>query len=376
MLATAAATFTVVTTEMLPVGLLSPVGAGLGVSEGTAGLAVTLPGLAAAVTAPLFPVLAGRLDRRALLGALLALLAVANLVSALAPVFWVLLAARVAVGICLGGVWTVAAGLAHRLVPAPAVGRATAVVFSGIAVASVVGVPAGTLTGQLAGWRWGFAVVGALAALVAVVLTALLPPLPAGEPVRPPEMAALLRTRALRTGLLVVGALVTGHFAAYTYARPVLEGVDGITAGAISGLLLAYGVAGVVGNFAAGAVAARSPRRALRGIATALALAVPPLAVTSGSAALSVLLLLVWGLAYGGVSVSAQHWMVGAVPDGARAREAASGLFAGVFNTAIALGAGVGGASADAFGASGVPLLTGALSATALVLLLARPGTR
>ncbi|MFJ8308241.1 MULTISPECIES: MFS transporter [unclassified Streptomyces] len=184
-LVVAATTFSVVTTEMLPVGLLSPVAAALHVSEGTAGLTVTLPGLVAAVTAPLLPALAGRTDRRSLLVALVLLLALADLVSALAPAFAVLLAARLVVGVCIGGVWAIAVGLGHRLVPEAAVGRATAVIFSGIAVASVIGVPAGALTGELAGRRWGFGFVGLVAVVVAGLLAALLPPLPAEAAVRP-----------------------------------------------------------------------------------------------------------------------------------------------------------------------------------------------
>ncbi|MGW6454895.1 MFS transporter [Streptomyces sp. NPDC055078] len=371
--AVAVAIFTVVTTEMLPVGLLGPIGAGLEVSEGRAGLAVTLPGVVAAITAPLLPALAGRAGRRALLCGLLLLLAAANVVSALAPGMPVLLAARLVVGVCIGGVWAIAAGLGHRLMPGESAGRATAVIFSGIAVASVLGVPAGALIGDVADWRWGFAAVGALAAAVAGVLAALLPPLPAERAVRPKEMAALVRTPLLRTGLVAVALLVVGHFAAYTYVRPVLERVDGIAAGAISGLLLVYGVAGVAGNFLGGTVASRSPRRALVAIASVLAGTVALLAAAGGSVWLSVGLLVVWGLAYGGLSVSAQTWMVLAAPN---AREAASGLFAGVFNASIALGAGAGGAVMDRSGEVGVLLLGGALLGLSLLVLLtarARP---
>ncbi|MFI2210916.1 MFS transporter [Streptomyces sp. NPDC020141] len=357
-LALAAATFTVVTSEMLPVGLLSPIGAGLGVSEGTAGLAVTLPGLVAAVTAVLLPALAGRADRRALLCGLLLALAAANALSALAPGFGVLLAARLVVGVCIGGVWAVAAGLAHRLVPGASVGRATSVIFSGIAIASVAGIPAGALVGDLASWRWAFAAAGVLAAAVAAALAALLPPLPPEGTVRAREMAALLRTPAVRAGILVIALLVTGHFAAYTYVRPVLERVDGIAAGAISGLLLVYGVAGVVGNFLGGAVAARSPRRALITVSAVLAGAVGLLAAAEGSAWASAGLLVVWGLAYGGVSVSAQSWMGRAAPG---AREAGAGVFAGVFNVGIAVGAGVGGLLMDASGPTS-PLLLATLT--------------
>ncbi|MET7359468.1 MFS transporter [Streptomyces sp. NPDC005562] len=363
-LVVAAATFTVVTTEMLPVGLLTSVGSGLHVSDGTAGLAVTLPGVVAGLAAPLLPVAARRVDRRTVLAALMTLLAVANVVSALAPAFGVLLAARVLVGVCIGGVWAVAAGLGVRLAGEEGAGRATAVIFSGIAVASVLGVPAGTLLGELAGWRWGFAALAVLALAVAGLLVAVLPRLPAHGGMGPGAFRGLLRIGRLRAGLLAVTLLVTGHFAAYTYIRPVLERVPGIGAGLIGVLLLAYGTAGVVGNFAGGAVAARDPRRALLLICALLAAVVLLMVPAGGSPAASVAVLVVWGLAYGGVSVSAQNWVMAAAPD---AREAASALFAGVFNGAIALGAFTGGRVADGHGAGGVLWLGGGLAALALV---------
>ncbi|MBM7167925.1 MFS transporter [Streptomyces sp. G44] len=363
-LAVATATFSVVTTEMLPVGLLTSIGSGLRVTDGTAGLAVTLPGLVAALAALLLPVAVRRADRRTVLCALMALLAAANLASALAPAFGVLLVARVLVGVCIGGVWAIAAGLGVRLVREEAAGRATAVIFSGIAVASVLGVPAGTLLGELAGWRWAFAALAALSLAVAVLLATVLPALPAGEAVRIGAFARLLRVGRLRAGLLAVTLLVTGHFAAYTYVRPVLERVPGIGAGPISGLLLAYGTAGIVGNFAGGAVAARDPRRALLAICAGLGAVVLLLVPAGGSLLASAGLLMAWGLAYGGVSVSAQNWVMAAAP---HAREAASALFAAVFNVAIALGAFAGGRVADGRGADDVLWLGGGLAGLALI---------
>ncbi|WP_372345807.1 MFS transporter [Streptomyces sp. KL116D] len=363
-LALAAATFTVVTSEMLPVGLLSPLAEGLGRSEGAVGLAVTLPGIVAALAAPLLPPAVRRTGRRTVLVTLLVVLGAANLCCALAPNLPALLAARVLVGVCIGGVWAIAAGLAPRLVPAERAGRATAVVFSGIAVASVAGVPAGTLLGELAGWRWSFAVVGALAPGVAALLRAVLPPLPAARAVRPAALLVLLRARRVRQGLVVVLLLVTGHFAAYTYVRPLLERVPDLTPGLVSALLLAYGIAGIAGNFLGGTLAVRSA--ALGGVVLLL---VP----AGGSLLASAVLLLAWGAAYGGVSVAAQNWLAGAAP---AAREAVSGLFAGTFNCAIALGAFTGGLTFDASGAGGVLWLGGALALAATVVagLRLRPG--
>ncbi|WP_238782810.1 MFS transporter [Streptomyces monomycini] len=360
----AAATFTVVTSEMLPVGLLTPIGGGLGVTDGTAGLTLTVAGVVAALGAPVLTLAVGRADRRVVLCGLMAMLAAANLLAAWAPDFGVMLAARVLVGLGMGGVWALAAGLAVRLVAARSVAAATSLIFSGVAAASVLGVPMGTLIGQLGGWRAAFVVVGVLAALVTGALAVLLPPLPAEGAVRLGGVLRLFRDARVRTGLVVVALLVGGHFAAYTYVRPVLEEVSGVGPGVISTLLLVYGVAGVAGNFAGGAGAGRSPRGTLVVISAVLAgavLLVPVLGVgVPGAAAL----LAVWGLAYGGVSVSTQTWLMVVAPE---AREAASALFVAVFNAAIALGAFGGGRVADGWGISAVLWSGGALAVGALV---------
>ncbi|QUH05848.1 MFS transporter [Saccharopolyspora erythraea] len=365
MVAVALGTFTVVTSEMLPVGLLTPIGAALGVSEGTAGLTLTITGLVAAVSAPLLTPVLGRFDRRAVLVALMSLLAAANLLAAWSPGFAVMVVARVLVGVGMGAVWAIAAGIAVRLVPSRSVGAATSLVFSGIAVASVLGVPAGTYAGDLAGWRAAFVVIGALASVVVVAMLVLLPKLPAEQAMALRGVLALVRNPRMRTGLVLVGLVVTAHFAAYTYVRPALEELSGVGAGMIGTLLLAYGIAGVLGNFAAGAGSARSPRTTLVVISAVLAvtLLLVPLIGTSALAAGG--LLVVWGLAYGGVSVSTQTWVLASVPE---AREAGSALFVGVFNAVIALGALVGGQVMDTAGVGAVMHVGGALALAALAV--------
>ncbi|MBB5935722.1 MFS transporter [Streptomyces zagrosensis] len=355
--------FSVVTTEMLPVGLLTSIGSSLHISDGMAGLAMTLPGLVAAVAAPLLAVTIGRLDRKRVLCALMVLLIGANLLSAIAPTFSILLIARVLVGLSIGGVWSIAAGLAVRLVPERSVPAATSVIFSGIAVASVLGVPAGTLIGDLADWRAAFWVMAALALAILVAMVVLLPPLPANQSIRLRELPALLRNPTLRVGLITTALLVTGHFGAYTYIRPVLEEVSGVGSGLISTLLLVYGVAGIAGNFLAGARAGRDPRGTLMLLSALLTVAVVLIAVVGDSTPGVIVLLVVWGLAYGGVSVSAQGWMLRAAP---QAREVGSALFVSVFNLAIALGALLGGRAADGIAMPSVLWFGGALAVLAL----------
>lgn len=372
--AAAAGVFTLVTSEMLPVGILPAVAAEMGVTDGTVGLMVTAPGLVAAAASPLLMLAIGRLDRRIYLCLLMTLLAVANLVTAAAPSFPVLLGARLMVGLSIGGFWALAGSLAPRLVPPESVGRAMALIFGGVAAASVLGVPAGTLLGDLAGWRLTFVAAAALAAVVLVGLALSLPRLPATQPVRLASLPAVLRIEGVRVGILSTALLVTGHFAAYTFVNPILQQLSGIDAGLVSSLLLIYGVAGIVGNIVAGGAAVRDVRRTLIVIIAALSatLLLMPLLGTGPVGGIAMLVL--WGLSYGGVSVSLQTLIVKTAP---RATEAASSLFAGTFNLSIALGALIGGWTVDGVGPASVLWLGGGfVLLTAAVMVPARIAVR
>lgn len=370
-LAAGLATFCVVTTEMLPVGLLVPIAASLDVSVGRVGWLMVVPGLLAALCAPLVVIGARGIDRRRILCGLLLLLALANLGSALAPGMAAFLAARVLVGVCIGGIWAVAGGLAGRLVPAASIGLATALIFGGVAVASVLGVPLGALIGNLAGWRSAFGAMAALSAAVLLLAALALPPLPVAQSVTARLLADQWRNPGLRRGLFITLFLVAGHFMAYTFVRPVLQTMAGFAADWIGPLLFAYGVAGIAGNFLAGGAAARRLRVTLlaivSGLLATLAL-LPWLGDMRGAAAA---LLLLWGLSYGGVSVALQTWVMQAARG---AVEAATSLFVGVFNLAIALGALAGGASVDHWGLPATLLAAAACMLAALAALAGRYG--
>lgn len=355
------ATFAVVTTEMLPVGLLTAIAPALGISTGQAGWMMSLPALLAAVFAPLVVLLAGNMDRRRILAALLALLVLANTASALAPSWGWMLAARVLLGLCIGGIWAVAGGLAARLVPEAAVGLATSIIFGGVAAASVLGVPMGALIGEGAGWRWAFGVMALFSVLVLALHLWVMPALPVRSALGLRQFLALRSNSALQAGLVLTLLLVAGHFMAFTFVRPLLLAVSGFDAQWIAALLLAYGLAGIAGNFIAGLAAARTTEL------TVAAIALVPLLwlVFGGSQTGGLVLLLFWGLAYGGVSVALMTWMMKAAP---QAMEVAAALYVGVFNTGIALGAWGGGAVVDAWGLSAMLWPAAGLAAAALML--------
>ncbi|MFC3980531.1 MFS transporter [Streptosporangium jomthongense] len=356
--AVALGTFLLVTAEQLPIGLLSPVGSALSVSEGAAGLMVTVPSVVAAVAAPAVPILVGTMNRRLLLVALMGLMTLANLASALAPDYPLLIVARVLAGVAIGGFWAVAGGLAVRLVAPADVPRATAVIFGGVGAANVFGVPIGTVLGGLTNWRVAFGALSVLALVVLVALLAVLPPLAAARPVALRRLTGQFRNRGVRIGVLATFLIVTGHFSAYTFVGPVLRDLSGVDEGFVGPLLFGFGVAGVAGNFVAGAVVAKRLHRTVLAIATALGVTVLLYPVAGLTAGGGVTLLVIWGLVYGGVSTSLQTWMIKAAP---QAVEEASALWVAVFNLAIGLGALAGGTVVDALPLRGVLWLAGVL---------------
>ncbi|MFB8277650.1 MFS transporter [Nocardia colli] len=342
--AVALGTFAVVTSEQLPVGLLTSVSGALGVSPGTAGLMVTVPGLVASATAPILPVAIGRLDRRLVLLGLISLMVAANVLAAFAPNFGLLLAARFLVGIAIGGFWALAAGIAVRMVPAKYVPQATAIAFGGATAANVLGIPAGTLIGELTDWRIAFGLLGGLGLLVVVALLWLLPAMPATEPVRLRTLGEQFRNPVVRAGVLVTFLMVSGHFAAFTFVSPILQDLSGIDKAMVGPALLAFGVAGIIGNFLTGAAAGRNIRVTLIVISTLLAAVLALVALVGGTPVTGVILLVVWGLAFGGIPVGVQTWILQAAPG---STEAATALNTSMFNLAIALGALFGGIIAD-----------------------------
>ncbi|WP_308164404.1 MFS transporter [Nonomuraea sediminis] len=371
-IAVAVGTFAMVTVESLPVGLLTAISGALHISPGTAGLMVTVPGLVAAATAPLLPVVIRRLDRRIVLLGLMALMVLATLLSAVANGFPVLLASRFLAGVSIGGFWALAASVAVRLVSPQHMGRATSLAFGGATAANVLGVPAGTLLGELTGWRASFLAVAGLGLLVALALLVLLPPLPATSAVSVGTLVSQLRNPAIRVAVLATFLLVGGHWAAFTFVSPLLQSVSGVPAAAIGPVQLGFGVAGILGTFLAGVVAGRDVRAAVAGSSLLLAAVLALFPLAGGTPVTGIGLVLLWGLAFGGVPVGVQMLIFKAAPDAA---EAASALNTSVFNLAIALGALFGGIVVDTVTLTGVLWLGAALTVlTTLVVLRARVG--
>ncbi|MFF2993421.1 MFS transporter [Streptomyces sp. NPDC057950] len=341
--------FVLVLSEFLPIGLLPVIGSSLHVSVGTVGLVVVVPGLAAAVTAPVLTVASGKLDRRHVLIALAMSFTVSNVVAALAPNMPVMAVARILLGVAVGGFWAMGAGVAARLVPAEAVNRASSLITAGISAGTVVSLPLGALVGHVAGWRTAFFIAAGAALLALAALALRLPSLPPTGAVRMATLTSSLRVPAARIALLATALIFLGHFAAYTYITPYLGDRAHFGSSAVTLVLLGYGVAGLVGNFAAGAVIGRSLRTVYGTAAVLVAAAVILLTTLTGAAPAVVVLVVLWGAAFGAVPLALQTWILQATPD---APESGLALLVSVLQISLAAGSLVGGLIVDGYGIS------------------------
>ncbi|CAL9594139.1 Inner membrane transport protein YdhP [Actinosynnema sp. ALI-1.44] len=246
--------FAVGTSEFIVVGVLPEVAADLGVALPTAGLLVTAYAVSVAVGGPVLTVLTGRLPRRSLLIAVMALALLASTASALAPNYELLMTARMVAALSQGLFFAVASQVAVAAVPPEKQTAAIAKIVNGVALSTILGIPVGTLVGQNYGWRGSFAVVAALTlvGLLGVVLGA---PKVAHEPDAGfrANMFAFSR-RTVLFGLLTTILAFTGMITAFTYVAPALRDVTGFSPAWVTGVLLVYGLGTMVGSTIAGRV--------------------------------------------------------------------------------------------------------------------------
>ncbi|TIL61130.1 MAG: MFS transporter [Mesorhizobium sp.] len=358
--------FGLVTAEFLPASLLTPLAQDLGVTEGTAGQAVTATAVVGAIAAPTMAIITKRLDRRLVMWGLTVLLILSNLLAAFASSLPVLLIARIMLGISLGGFWSMSAAMAMRLVPMRLMPRAMSIILTGVSVATVCAAPVGAYVGDIWGWRTAFMIAAVVGALALLVQIATLPKLPPAGVASFRTLLEVMKRPMIRVALLVVLLVASGHFAGFTYVRPFLEKVPALDIETISLVLLAYGIGGFFGNFAGGFMAERSLKTAV-GLAPLLIAVAALLLLTIGaSPAVAAIAVAAWGFAFGAVPVGLQTWLVRAAPDQA---ESAGGLMVATFQVAIALGAVFGGLLVDnagvasAFAYCGIATLLAALAA-------------
>jgi predicted MFS family arabinose efflux permease len=346
LLALTISAFAIGTTEFVIVGLLPTIAADLGVNLPSAGLLVSLYALGVAVGAPVLTALTGKLPRKTLLLSLMVLFTAGNLLAWMSPGYESLVLARILTGLAHGVFFSIGSTIATSLVPKEKAASAIAIMFTGLTVALVTGVPLGTFIGQHLGWRATFLAVSALGVVAFLGSLAFVP-----STIKHSAPASLLQQVKVlgQPRLLLVYAMTAvgygGSFIAFTYLAPILQRVAGFSENAVGLVMLVYGVSVAAGNIWGGKLAdSRGPIGALKIIFLGLAAVLLALTFTAPHPWLVIATVLLWGaVAFGNVAGLQVYVVQQAEHYTPRAVDVASGLNIAAFNLGIAGGAWGGG---------------------------------
>ncbi|QIR92758.1 MFS transporter [Vibrio alginolyticus] len=346
LLALTLSAFAIGTTEFVIVGLIPTMASDLNVSLPSAGLLVSLYALGVAVGAPVLTALTGNWKRKYVLLSVMALFVLGNLLAWQAPGYNTLVTARILTGLAHGVFFSIGSTIATGLVSKEKAASAIAIMFTGLTVALVTGVPLGTWTGQTFGWQATFLIV-AILGIIALIGSALLVP---SNLKQPPATKLSSQVKVLtQPRLLLVYAITAlgygGTFTAFTYLAPILEEVSGFGSSAISLIMLVYGVSVAFGNIWGGKMAdSMGPIKALTAIFSGLIVVLLVFSVTAFNPISAVVTILVWGaFAFGNVPGLQVYVVKLAEKYSPDAVDVASGLNIAAFNVGIALGSWGGG---------------------------------
>jgi multidrug resistance protein len=370
LLALAISAFGIGTTEFVIVGLLSTVAQDLRVTITLAGLLVSGYALGVAFGAPIITAATNRMSRKTLLISLMGVFIAGNTIAALSPSFSLLLIARIFTAFSHGVFFSIGSTIAADLVPEHKRASAIAIMFTGLTVATITGVPLGTYIGQLLGWRatfWGVAILG----VVSLIATTILVPsnLKEAPAVSVSEQIKLITNKRLLLAFSITALGYGGTFVTFTFLSPILEKLTGYSPSGVSVILLLYGIAIAVGNTIGGKAADKNPLKALLWMFIVQAIILFILTFTAPFKILGTITVILMGLFafmnVPGLQVYVVQLAEKYVPS---AVNVASAINIAAFNLGIAIGAFAGGLVVDYLGLSSTPWVGGIMVLGAVVL--------
>ncbi|TCV95896.1 DHA1 family inner membrane transport protein [Luteibacter rhizovicinus] len=368
LLALAIAAFAIGTTEFVIMGLLPEVARDLGVDIPAAGLLVSGYALGVAIGAPLLAAATAKMERKRALLLLLGVFILGNALCAVAPTYNMLMVARVVAAFCHGSFFGIGAVVAAHLVPANQRARAISLMFAGLTLANVLGVPFGTILGQWAGWRSTFWAVTALGVIAAVAVVRFVPSLPN---LKAPHMGREMRV--MREPQVLMALLMTvlgfgGVFTVFTYIAPILQEQAGISAHATGAVLVLFGLGTTIGNMLGGRLADWRLMPSLAAILAVLAVVMVIFAWTMHNTLAAIVTVFVWGIVSFATVAPLQLRVVHVSGD---APNLASTMNIAAFNLGNAAGAWIGGmVIAGGYGLPAVSLAGAAVAVAGLLVTL------
>ncbi|HLX02077.1 MAG TPA: MFS transporter [Trinickia sp.] len=366
LLALAMSAFAIGTTEFVIMGILPDVARDLGVTIPSAGLLVSGYALGVTVGAPLLAVVTSKLPRKFALQMLMVIFVIGNVLCASSPNYTVLMVARVVTSFAHGSFFGIGAVVAASLVPQEKRASAIAMMFTGLTLANVLGVPFGTFIGQEFGWRMTFWVVAAIGVLSLASVAALVPNHHDAGPVGLGHEVRVLKEPQVWLALAMTVLGFGGVFIVFTYITPILEQLGGFSPRSVTLILVLFGAGLTVGNTLGGKLADRALMPSLMGILGALAVVMVIFAKTSHSPGLAAVTVFVWGIA---AFATVPPLQMRVVEKAKHAPNLASTLNIGAFNFGNAAGAWLGGlVLTHGHGLDTLPLVAAAVAVAALAL--------
>ena len=364
-----AGAFGIGVTEFVIMGLLIEVGRDLGVSIPAAGLLISGYALGVVVGAPIMTVATGRWPRKMVLLVLMGIFTIGNLACAVAPDYWSLMAARVLTAFAHGTFFGVGSVVATSLVPENKKASAISVMFAGLTVATILGVPFGTWLGQAYGWRSTFAAVTVVGLFAMAAVALLVPKIEMREELTrlSDDLAVLMRPQVL-LGLLTTILGWIGIFALFTYIAPILTRMSGFSDAAVSPILLLFGGGAIVGNLLGGRFADRWPVGSVFGTLLLLAVVLGLVAVTAHSQIAIIIAVTLLGAA--AFATAAPLQMAVLRQASGAGQSLASSFNIAAFNLGNAIGAWLGGAVIAQVGLAAVPWIAALAPLAAVVVVL------
>lgn len=346
--------FIFINTEFLPIGLLTDIANFYSVTAGRAGLMVTIPGIAAAISALVLTRYLGRTNRKSILLSLTVLLLLSNLTMAFSSSFELALFGRLLLGVGVGGFWAFAVPYGVNIVQDHHKSRATTIITAGIAAGTVAGVPLGTFLGAHLGWQNAFLLNAVLSAIIFVLQLMTLPSLRGESSLNFADMVRVVLEKPVAKRLLSTFTFAAAHFCGFTYFELILTKQAGVSQEMLPAMFLLYGCTGFVGTFVAEFLVKRlTAKNSFRVATVALIIAVFLMSFSSVGFAAAVALTLLWGLAYGIMPVSINIWLYEA---NEKEYVASTASNSALYQVAVAAGSFAGGV---AFNKSGIPATIG-----------------
>ncbi|MFL9873328.1 MFS transporter [Paraburkholderia megapolitana] len=366
LLALAISAFAIGTTEFVIMGLLPEVAHDLAVSLPSAGLLVSGYALGVAVGAPLLAAITSKMPRKLALQLLMGVFIVGNVLCAVASGYTVLMIARVVTSFAHGSFFGIGAVVAASLVPQEKRASAIALMFTGLTLANVLGVPFGTFIGQLFGWRMAFWIVSLLGVISLAGVAALVPNRHDTGPAGLGHEVRVLKDPQVWIALLMTVLGFGGVFVVFTYIAPILEQVSGFSPHGVTLILVLFGIGLTIGNTLGGKLADRALMPSLMGILVTLAVVMVVFAHTSHSQVAAAVTVFIWGIA---AFATVPPLQMRVVEKATAAPNLASTLNIGAFNVGNAGGAWLGGlAIGHGYGLDMLPWVAAAVTVAALLL--------